>query len=64
MSEPKYKIGDNVVHQTKISLGPIGDPFSGKVTSVNFYAGCWRYTILAANNKSLVGCEEFYITKQ
>jgi len=64
MSEPLYKIGDNVVHQTKISLGPIGHPFSGKVTSVKFYDGCWRYTILAANNKNLVGAEEYYITKQ
>ena len=64
MSEPKYKIGDDVVHQAHISLGPISEKFSGKVTNVNFYAGCWRYTILAANNKSLVGAEEFYITKQ
>lgn len=64
MSEPLYKIGDNVVHQTRISLGPVEQPFFGKVTSVDFYSGCWKYTILAANNKSLVGAEEFYITKQ
>jgi hypothetical protein len=60
---PEYKVGHTVVYQPTITLGPIASPFKGIITDVGFWGGCWRYTILAGNNNSLVGCEQHWLKK-